>query len=240
MSHSQSHQASVQPSEGSIEPRHQQCCVQAAVYMSNLYHHNLAQLQNAHRHLQATQNEVGNARRQIVATEQELQRERDTSELLNQQLIELQECHYRLQKELERLNQSVKDSKMFADEVAEKAEILVNNFRTRLAGGEVEGLHVGQSISGLILESAKNALLVKAVSSQHSGDEQFTELSYVMDQNLDFQQRNMELSKQVETLSQQVKDGKSEVASLNKALELAAEDGRRKKPRRGKTSAVKN
>ncbi|KAE8834158.1 hypothetical protein HRS9122_08238 [Pyrenophora teres f. teres] len=208
--------------------------------MSNLYHHNLAQLQNAHRHLQATQNEVGNARRQIVATEQELQRERDTSELLNQQLIELQECHYRLQKELERLNQSVKDSKMFADEVAEKAEILVNNFRTRLAGGEVEGLHVGQSISGLILESAKNALLVKAVSSQHSGDEQFTELSYVMDQNLDFQQRNMELSKQVETLSQQVKDGKSEVASLNKALELAAEDGRRKKPRRGKTSAVKN
>ncbi|KAI1684355.1 hypothetical protein KJE20_06860 [Pyrenophora tritici-repentis] len=108
------------------------------------------------------------------------------------------------------------------------------------AGGEVEGLYVGQSISGLILESAKNALLVKAVSSQHSGDEQFTELSYVINQNSDFQKCNTELSKQVETLSQQVKDGKSEVASLNKALELAAEDGQRKKPRRGKTSVVKN
>ena len=208
--------------------------------MSNLYHHNLAQLQNAHRHLQATQNEVGNARRQIVATEQELQRERDTSELLNQQLMELQECHYKLLEEHERLNQSVKDSKMFADEVAEKAESLVNNFRTKLAGGEVEGLHNGQSISEMILESAKNALLVETISSQHSGDEQLTKLNYVMDQNVVFQQRNMELSKQIETLSQQVKDGKSELASLNKALELATEDGRRRKPKRGKTSTVKN
>jgi hypothetical protein len=50
----------------------------------------------------------------------------------------------------------------------------------------------------------------------------------------------MGLSNQIETLSQQVEDGKNEVASLNKALELAAEDGRRKKPQRGKTSAGKD
>jgi cell division septum initiation protein DivIVA len=60
-----------------------------------------------------------------------------------------------------------------------------------------------------------------------------------MDKNVKLQQRNMALSKQIETLSQQVEEGKNELASLNKALELAAEGGRRKKPRRGKMSASK-
>jgi hypothetical protein len=50
----------------------------------------------------------------------------------------------------------------------------------------------------------------------------------------------MELSLHVETLSRQVEDGKSEVANLKMALELTAEDGRRKKPRRGKVSERKN
>ena len=39
----------------------------------------------------------------------------------------------------------------------------------------------------------------------------------------------MELSNKIKTLSQEVKDRKDEIISLNKALELAAEDGRRKK-----------
>jgi uncharacterized protein YlxW (UPF0749 family) len=115
----------------------------------------------------------------------------------------------------------------------------VNDLRTKLAGGEAGELQNGQSISGMILESAKNALLVQAISSQNP-EEHFTKLKYVMDQNVDLQQRNMELSNKIETLSQQVQDGKNEVASLNKALELAAEDGRRKKPRRGKRSAGNN
>jgi uncharacterized membrane protein YjjP (DUF1212 family) len=72
------------------------------------------------------------------------------------------------------------------------------------------------------------------MSSQHSEEDTLTQLSYVMDQNVDLQQRNIELSTQVKTLSRQVEDGKNEVANLNKALELTAKDRRRKKPRRGK------
>jgi len=214
--------------------------------MNNLYHHNLAQLQDVHRQLQATQNEVGKARRQIVATEQALQREREESELLNQQFIELQECHCKLLKAHENPeglhvdpSQSAKNSQMFADEVAKRAESLVNNLTAKLDGSEAGELQNGQSISGMILESAKNALLVQAISSQNP-EEHFTKLKYVMDQNVDLQQRNMELSDKIKTLSQKLEDGKNEIASLNKALELAAEDGRRKKPRRGKRSAVKN
>ena len=116
---------------------------------------------------------------------------------------------------------------------------LVSSPQTRLAGGKTGELDNDQSISAMILESAKNALLVEAVSDQHSEDEHFTRLKHVMDQNVELQQRDMALSKQIETLSQQVEEGKNELASLNKALELAAEGGRRKKPRRGKMSASK-
>jgi hypothetical protein len=124
---------------------------------------------------------------------------------------------------------------MFADEVARRAESLVNDLRAKLAGGEATEPQNNQGISGMILETAKNALLIKTMSSQHSEEDTLTQLSYVMDQNVDLQQRNIELSTQVKTLSRQVEDGKNEVANLNKVLELTAEDGRRKKPRRGKT-----
>ncbi|KAJ6199984.1 hypothetical protein J3E72DRAFT_185556, partial [Bipolaris maydis] len=103
------------------------------------------------------------------------------------------------------------------------------------AGNEVGELQNGQTISGMILESAKNALLIKAISSQHPEDEHFAKLKYVMDQN-----RNLELSKMNETLSQQVRNNEDEIASLNKALKLAVEDGQRRKPRRGKMSVGKN
>ncbi|KAJ5041944.1 hypothetical protein J3E74DRAFT_469989 [Bipolaris maydis] len=157
-----------------------------------------------------------------LAIEKELQQERKASELFkkkkgNQQFIELQECHDKLLKEYEScvkvqedLNRSATDSRTFADEVARRAESLLNNSRASLAGGDVEGSHNGQSISEMILESAKNALLVQAISSQHSEDDELP-----------------------------IEDGKNEVASLNKALEIATEDGRRKKSRRGKTSAGK-
>jgi chromosome segregation ATPase len=208
--------------------------------MNNLYHNSQAQLHSIYRHLQATQS-------QIAATEQELQREREASELLNQQFIELQECHCKLLKEHENceglnedLTRSAKDSKIFADEVARRAEDVVNNLQAKMAGGKVGEPQDGQSISRMILESAKNALLVEAISSQHPEEEHFTKLKYVMDQNVDFQQRNMELSKQIETLSQQVEDGKNEVASLGKALELAVESRRQKKPRRAKILAGRN
>jgi uncharacterized phage infection (PIP) family protein YhgE len=207
--------------------------------MSNLYHHGQAQLHSMHRHLQAAQNEIGNTQRQVAATEQELQRERQGHELLHQQFAELQECHFKLLKEYEGserlcedLHRSAQDSKTFADEVARRVEGLVNSPQTRLAGGKAGELDNDQSISAMILESAKNALLVEAVSGQHSEDEHFIKLKHVVDQNVELQQRNM-------ALSQQVEEGKNELASLNKALELAAEGGRRKKPRRGKMSASK-
>jgi hypothetical protein len=149
--------------------------------------------------------------------------------------VELEECHYRLLKEYESakklqedLGQSANNSKMFADEVARRAESLVNDLQAKLAGGEVAELQNGQSISGMILESAKNALLIEAISSRHLEEDPLTPLSYITDQNVGLQQRNIQLSLQVETLSRQVEDGKNEVASLSKALELTADD----KPRR--------
>jgi hypothetical protein len=216
--------------------------------MSSLHHQGQLQLQSMHHQLKATQsylqataNEIEDTRRQNLAVEQELKREREESELVNQQSAELEECHYKLLEEYENakklqddLSQSANDSKMFADEVARRAESLVNDLRAKLAGGEATEPQNGQGISGMILETAKNALLIKAMFSQHSEEDTLTQLSYVMDQNVDLQQRNIELSTQVETLSRQVEDGKNEVANLNKALELTAEDGRRKKPRRGK------
>jgi hypothetical protein len=203
-------------------------------YQSQLQsmHH---QLKTTQSYLQATANEIEDTRRQNLAVEQELKREREESELVNQQSVELEECHYRLLKEYENakklqedLGQSANDSKMFADEVARRAESLVNDLRAKLAGGEVAELQNGQSIGGMILESAKNALLVKAMSTQQSEEDLLTQLSCVMDQNVGLQQRNVELSKQVETLSRKVEDGENEVASLSKALELTAND----KPRR--------
>ncbi|XP_014551498.1 hypothetical protein COCVIDRAFT_112784 [Bipolaris victoriae FI3] len=198
-------------------------------------------------HLQVAQSEVGNIQRQNLAIEKALQQERKASELSNQQFIELQECHDELVKEYascekiqEDLKKSATDSRMFADEVAKRAESLLNNSSGRLAEGDVDGSQNGQSISGMLLESAKNALIVQAISSQRSEDEEFTKLRDVMDQNVDFQCHIMKLQEQIKTLSQQVEDGKNEVASLNKALELATEDGRRKKSRRGKTPAMKN
>jgi hypothetical protein len=234
--------------KGNSEARHPACCVQAALHMSSLYHQGQFQLQNMYHQLQATrsylqaaQKEVEDTRGQILVAEQELQREQETSELLNQQSAELEECHYKFLKEhksaedlQEDFSQSVNNSKMFADEVARRAASLVNELQAKLAGGEVSELQNGQSISGMILESAKNALLVKAFSSQNLEEDPLTPLSFITDQNVGLQQRNRELSLQVETLSRQVEDGKNEVANLSKAVELAAEDGRQKKPRRGK------
>jgi hypothetical protein len=73
---------------------------------------------------------------------------------------------------------------MFADEVARRAVSLVNELQAKLAGGEVSELQNGQSISGMILESAKNALLVKAFSSQNSEEDPLTLLSFITDQNV--------------------------------------------------------
>ncbi|KAJ5028938.1 hypothetical protein J3E73DRAFT_389528 [Bipolaris maydis] len=232
---------SVQTQEGITETQHQRYCVQAALGIYNLYYHGQAQLQSIYRNLQISQNKVGNIQRQIAIAEQELQRERDSNKLLNQGFIELQECHSKLlddHKSCKGLNidlhQSTEKSKEFANKVSQRAEGLVNSYRAKLARNKVGELQNSQTISGMILESAKNALLIKAISSQHPEDEHFAKLKYIIDQNVDFQQRNLELSKINETLSQQVRNNKDKIASLNKALKLTVKDRQRRKPRRGK------
>lgn len=221
--------------------------------MHSLYYQGQLQLQSMHHQMKATQsylqvnaNAVEDAQRQKLAVEQELKQEREANELVNQQFVELQDLHcelldkYKSTEEIqEDLSRYVNDSKMFSDEVARRAESLVNGLRAKLAGGEVTELPNGQSISGMILESAKNALLVRAISSQHSEENPLTPLGYVTDQNVVLQQCNMDLSKQVESLTKQVEDGKNEVVNLKTALELTSGDGRRKKSRRGKMSEGK-
>jgi hypothetical protein len=86
----------------------------------------------------------------------------------------------------------------------------------------------------MILELAKNALLVRAISSQYLEENLLTLLEYITDQNIVLQQRNIDLSIQVKSLSKQVEDRKNKVANLVKALKLTARDRRRKKPQRGK------
>jgi hypothetical protein len=178
--------------------------------MSSIYHHGQNQLHYVHDQLLRTQNEVECKKRQIFATEQELQREREASELLHQHFMELQECHSELLKEhecskelQEDLGQSVQTPQMFADSFASRAESIVNNVQASLAGGEVAEPQNEQSLSGITLESAKNALLVETVYSQHPEVDQFSKLKYVMSLNMELQQRNMELCKRVETLSRQ-------------------------------------
>ena len=179
----------------SSDSRHPPCCVQAALHMNSLYHQGQLQLQSMHHQMKATQsylqanaNAVEEAQRQKLAVEQELKREREANELVNQQFVELQDLHCDLMDRCESaeeardgLNKYVNDSNMFADEVARRAESLVNDLRAKLAGGEATELPNGQSISGIILESAKNALLVRAISSQHSGENPLTPLGYVTD-----------------------------------------------------------
>ena len=195
--------------------------------LQNIYPHfqaNQRQLQETQSRLLATQNEVENI-------QQELQRERQENELLHQQFLDQQDCHCKLLEELksaEGLEEDLRRSKMFADEVAKQAESLVNDLQAKLAGGEVAELPNGRSISGMILESAKNALLIEAFS-QNLEEGTHTPLSYLTEKNVLLQQSNEQLSLQVIILSRQVEDGKSEVANLKKALELTAEDGQRRK-----------
>lgn len=239
--------------QGSSDSRYLLCCVQAALHMSSLYYQGQLQLQSMHHQIKATQsylqgnaNAVEDTQRQNLAVEQELKLEREANELVNQQFVELQERHCELLEKYksteaiqENLSKYMNDSNMFADEVARRADSLVNDLQAKLAEGEVANLENCQSISGMILESAKNVLLVRALSSQYSEENPLTPLGYVTEQNLGLQQRNADLSTQVETLAKQVEDGKNEVANLIKALELTAEDRRRKKPRRGKMQGEK-
>jgi hypothetical protein len=150
----------------------------------------------------------------------------------------------KLQAELKRvetlndsLSQSAANSEAFAVEVSRKAEKLVNNLQAISDGGDMPVLN-GQSVSAMILESAKNLQLVNAMSGQFSEEHTLSQLRYVMDQNVDLQLRKGELDYQIKAMSQQVEDSSSEIATLKMALELTSDDRSRKKTRRGKGKSL--
>lgn len=227
--------------QGNYDGQHPACCVQAALQCYHISQYNLSQLQSAQRQLQTVENELQHTQQLLHTTQVELQREREESEIANQQFLELEECHFKLKRNHEsvealneELTRSVRQSQAYTKEVSERAEGLINHLRAKSTGVEVAEMHNGQSVSGMILESAKNALLVAAMSGSFGPEDQITKLKYVMDQNVDFQQRNMELSKQVEFTAIQLEDRHNEVVNLKKALELTTDDRQRRKPRRGK------
>jgi hypothetical protein len=111
----------------------------------------------------------------------------------------------------------------------------------------VEGYHNGQNIGELLLESAKNLQLVNAMSGNYTDDDTVTKLKYCTEQNFEIQQRNNQLYHQLITMNQQVENGNTKIANLEKAmdqlakngddeiaLELASEDKQQKRTRRAK------
>jgi hypothetical protein len=138
------------------------------------------------------------------------------------------------------LRQSLNDSKTVIEESAKRAEGLINHLRAKLSG-DVAEMQNGQSVSGLIVESAKNAVLVAAMLNNLSEEDCVRRLKDVMDANVEFQQRNVDLIERVkiltesnDALSKQVQGRDNEIANLTKALELTSQGGRRKKSRRAK------
>jgi hypothetical protein len=196
--------------------------------------------------LQATSNQCQYFRGQLETTNRELERERKASEIVNQRSQEREECHCKLQKDYHRvkeenayLQQSIEDSEALLRETTRRADELSNGFRARAARGEVADPLNGQSLSELVLESAKDSLLVRAMSGQYSEEDLVTRLKNVMEENISFQLRNEDLARQNMTITQELGDGNNEIANLKKVLELTEEDNnQRKKPRRGKPKSL--
>ncbi|KAF1967664.1 hypothetical protein BU23DRAFT_602703 [Bimuria novae-zelandiae CBS 107.79] len=255
-----------QPPKGSSVSPH--CCVQAAIQMNNLYHHVQAQLQNTLAQLQTTQNQLRHTHIQKIEIQEELESERGACELVNQQFLELKQNHDNLQKDQEeavalraQLTKSMVDYRSYAEEVTRQAEKIINDLRTRTVEGEVGGTHDGQSISAMILQSARNTLLVEATTRGYSETDILDKLKHVMDQNVEFQLENERLSEALEAQDRELeardreleardreleaRDRKleardkemeardMEMASLNKALELTTEEGKQARSRRG-------
>ncbi|OAL56162.1 hypothetical protein IQ07DRAFT_498641 [Pyrenochaeta sp. DS3sAY3a] len=235
--------------QGAYASQHPVCCVQSALSVHNLLLQTQSQLQNTYKLLQTTQSELRNSQDHVESTQEELSHARQLCEETKQQFFELDECHCRLKKDYEysealrhELDQSIQRSEDHAEEVARRAEGLVKHMTAKLSGADVTEMPNGQSISGLLLESASNALLVAAMSEGYPQKEEITQLKYVMDQNVIFQEKNLDLTQELESLrsinenlSKQAEESKHEAANLTKALEITRED-KWKKARRSKRS----
>ncbi|KAF9729886.1 hypothetical protein PMIN01_11819 [Paraphaeosphaeria minitans] len=243
-----------QPPKGVYVSPHSSCCVQAAIQMNNLYHQGQAQLQNTLAQLQSTHIQLRHTQSQNIEIQKELDRARGACELVNQEFLELKQNHDNLQKDQEeavalqaQLTKSMEEYRSYAEEVARQAQEIINNVRTGPTEGEVGEGHNGQSISAIILQSAKSVLLVEATTRGYSETDILDRLKYVIDQNAVFrlqigslsealEARGKELEargKELEARGKELEARDKEIASLNKAFELTAEEGKRTRSRRG-------
>ncbi|KAF2818096.1 hypothetical protein CC86DRAFT_364732 [Ophiobolus disseminans] len=231
-----------QPSTRGYGTPHQACCAQVVLQTNNLYHYTRSQLENTHNQVQLTKY---HAQKEVHASQVELQKEREAHELANQRYAELKERHSTLEERHAcattinyKLNEKLEQSQAFATRVSEKAEGLVNNFRTER--GEVVEDQNGQSVKNMILESANNAWLVAALSGQFSEEHLYARLNLVMAQNTEFEKRNTKIEEQAAALATKVEEGEAEIASLKMALELTTADGtQRKQPKRARMKVPK-
>lgn len=208
--------------------------------MNNLYHHGQAQLQTTLARLQSTQSQLHHTHIQNTEIQKELDRERGACELVHQQLLELEQNYGNLQKDQEeavalqaQLTKSVEEYQSYAQEVARQAEEIINDLRTGSAEREVGEKPNGQSISAMIMQSAKNALLVEATARGYSETDILHRLKNVIDQNAEFQLQIESLSETLGARDGELEARNKEIASLNKALELTAEGGKQTRTRRG-------
>jgi phage shock protein A len=222
--------------------------------MNNLYHQGQAQLQTTLARFQSIQNELRHAHIQNIEIQKELDKERNTCELVNQQLLEMKEKHGNLQKDQEeavalqaQLTRSIEEYRSYAEEVSRQAEETINGLCAGITKGEDGEEHNGQSISAMIMQSAKNALFVEATTRGYSETDILHRLKYAIDQNAAIQLRIESLSGALETRdreletrdrqlgarSKELEARDKEISSLNKALELSSEGGKQTRPRRG-------
>lgn len=229
--------------------------------MNNLYHQGQAQLQTTLARFQSIQNELRHTHIQNIEIQKELDKERNTCELVNQQLLEMKEKHGNLQKDQEeavalqvQLTRSIEEYRFYAEEVSRQAEETINGLCAGITKGEDGEEHNGQSISAMITQSAKNALFVEATTRGYSETDILHRLKYAIEQNAAIQLRIESLSGELETRDRELETlyreletrdrqlgarnkeleaRDKEISSLNKALELASEGGKQTRPRRG-------
>jgi hypothetical protein len=166
----------------------------------------------------------------------------------------MKEKHGNLQKDQEeavalqaQLTRSIEEYRSYAEEVSREAEETINGLCAGITKGEDGEEHNGQSISAMIMQSAKNALFVEATTRGYSETDILHRLKYAIDQNAAIQLRIESLSGALETRdreletrdrqlgarSKELEARDKEISSLNKALELASEGGKQTRPRRG-------
>lgn len=175
--------------------------------------------------------ELQRANQSAEKTRSELERERQSYDDLKQQVVDMEECHYKCEQELATSKAHIENINRYCKEVAKQAESVIDQYKARIEGVDVRDVYAGQPLGALILESAKNKHLVDTMSGSYSEHDTLMKLKYVSDQNVSLQL-------QIQSLTQQTADLSQETADLKKALELATEDRQSKKKTRRSQASI--